>query len=91
MCLFCADMYNPAASGGGGGYYGGNPQAPAPGPADHGAGWQQYGGQQLLNDPMANMAVQYGSNLADQGKDLVNKKVTLLLFTMICNISQAEY
>ncbi|XP_071162495.1 protein YIF1B-like isoform X1 [Mytilus edulis] len=32
-------------------------------------------GSQILNDPMANMAMQYGSSLADQGKDYVNKNL----------------
>lgn len=38
-------------------------------------GHQQFPGQQLFNDPMANMAMQYGSSLAGQGKDLVNKNL----------------
>ena len=71
---FVSDIYNPGApQGGGGGYYAGGPPAPAP---DQSGGWnQQFAGQQFLQDPMANMAMQYGTNLADQGKDLVNKKV----------------
>lgn len=32
-------------------------------------------GQQFLSDPMANMAMQYGQNLADQGKDMMHKNV----------------
>ena len=32
-------------------------------------------GQQLMNDPMANMAVQYGASLADHGKDVMEKQV----------------
>ncbi|XP_005097008.1 protein YIF1B-B [Aplysia californica] len=39
------------------------------------AGMPQFPGQQLLNDPMANMAMQYGQQLAGQGKDIVNKNV----------------
>lgn len=35
-------------------------------------------GQQLLNDPMANMAVHYGQALADQGTDYVHKNVRTL-------------
>ena len=35
----------------------------------------QYAGQQYLNDPMANMAMQYGQNLAGQGKDYLHKNV----------------
>lgn len=31
--------------------------------------------QQILNDPMAAMAMQYGSVLADQGKEIVNQKL----------------
>ncbi|KAF3694012.1 Protein YIF1A YIP1-interacting factor -like protein A [Channa argus] len=30
----------------------------------------------LFNDPMANMAVMYGSSLANQGKDIVNKEIS---------------
>ena len=37
---------------------------------------QGYSGQQFINDPMANMAMQYGKNLAGQGKDIVNKHVS---------------
>ena len=36
---------------------------------------QQFPGQQYLNDPMANMAMQYGQQLAGQGQDIVQKKV----------------
>ncbi|XP_071493908.1 protein YIF1B-B-like isoform X1 [Diadema antillarum] len=32
-------------------------------------------GQQLINDPMASMAMQYGASLADQGKDVVEKQI----------------
>lgn len=39
------------------------------------AGMPQFPGQQYLNDPMANMAMQYGTNLADQGKDMLTKNV----------------
>ncbi|XP_033734758.1 protein YIF1B-B-like isoform X1 [Pecten maximus] len=36
----------------------------------------QFPGQQFINDPMmTNMAMQYGSSLADQGKDYVNKNL----------------
>ena len=49
-------------TGGGGGGGGG------------GAGYQ-FAGQQILNDPMANMAMTYGQNVADQGKDYINKNV----------------
>lgn len=37
--------------------------------------WNQFPGHQILNDPMANMAMQYGTSLAGQGKDLVNKNL----------------
>ncbi|XP_041351456.1 protein YIF1B-A-like isoform X2 [Gigantopelta aegis] len=32
-------------------------------------------GQQVLNDPMASMAMQYGTSLAGQGKELLNKNI----------------
>ncbi|KAL8613751.1 hypothetical protein ACOMHN_029608 [Nucella lapillus] len=35
----------------------------------------QFPGQQLFQDPMANMAMQYGTTLADQGKDYVHKNL----------------
>lgn len=34
-----------------------------------------FAGQQLLSDPMANMAVQYGQTLAGQGTEYVHKNV----------------
>ena len=38
-----------------------------------------FAGQQYLNDPMANVAMQYGQNLAGQGKDFLHKNVSILL------------
>lgn len=38
-------------------------------------GGEQFPGQQFLNDPMANMAMQYGTSLAGQGKDIVHKNL----------------
>ena len=35
-----------------------------------------FAGQQYVNDPMANVAMQYGQTLADQGKDYVHKNVS---------------
>ena len=32
----------------------------------------------MLNDPMANMAMSYGQNLADQGKDYVEQNVSII-------------
>ena len=34
-------------------------------------------GPQMLNDPMASMAMQYGTSLAGQGKELLNKNVSI--------------
>lgn len=39
------------------------------------AGVSQFPGQQILNDPVANMAMQYGHTLAGQGKDLFQKNI----------------
>lgn len=36
---------------------------------------QQFPGQQFLSDPMAHMAMQYGTTLADQGKEYVHKNI----------------
>jgi hypothetical protein len=75
-CIVCVDSYSDNSPQGGGNYYAPSPPQAAPGPPPPQWGGQaQFPGQQYLNDPMANMAMQYGSNLADQGKDLVNKKV----------------
>ncbi|KAK3599152.1 hypothetical protein CHS0354_040986 [Potamilus streckersoni] len=52
-------MYPPTSQGYSHGPYG-SPQMP---------------GQQFLSDPMANMAMQYGSSLAGQGKEYVNKNL----------------
>ncbi|KAG8193202.1 hypothetical protein JTE90_005551 [Oedothorax gibbosus] len=43
-------------------------------------GWDQsfgpsFPGQQLLADPMAHMAMQYGQTIADQGKQMVEQKI----------------
>ena len=46
-------------------------------------GWDQsfsqpsFAGQQLLSDPVAAMAMQYGQTIAGQGKVIVEEKVTL--------------
>jgi len=47
-------------------------------PGGFGVQAMPFPGQNLMNDPMANMAMQYGSSLADQGKDYVNKNVRFL-------------
>ncbi|XP_025104312.1 protein YIF1B-like isoform X2 [Pomacea canaliculata] len=36
---------------------------------------QQFMGQQFFNDPMASMAMQYGTSLADQGREYVHKNI----------------
>jgi len=63
-----------------GGYYGGAPPQGQPGyynpqqPMGPG-GAAAFPGQQYLSDPMANMAMQYGGNLADQGKEYVQQNL----------------
>jgi hypothetical protein len=44
-------------------------------PGYGGPGPAQFPGQQFLQDPVTNMAVQYGQALAGQGKDLVNQNI----------------
>ncbi|KAM9443281.1 protein YIF1B-like isoform 1-T1 [Salvelinus alpinus] len=44
-----------------------------------GVGAMGYPGQTLLSDPMSNMAMAYGSSLASQGKDLVDKNLDRFL------------
>ncbi|WAR20100.1 YIF1B-like protein [Mya arenaria] len=62
-CLM-TQVFSPRQIKGG---FGNQPQPGAP-------GWgQQFPGQQMFQDPMANMAMQYGTSLAGQGKDIVNK------------------
>ena len=39
-------------------------------------GQPQYG-QNIMSDPMANMAMNYGQNLAGQGRDMVQKNVSV--------------
>lgn len=53
-----------------------NPYGGQPGPMQPG-----YPGQNLMNDPMANMAMQYGASLADQGKDVVEKQVIKVILS----------
>lgn len=43
-------------------------------------------GQNLVNDPMANMAMQYGASLADHGKDVVEKQ-----FDRFMSVSKLKY
>lgn len=43
--------------------------------ADASAGGQDPGAGNLFADPMASAAMMYGSSLANQGKDIVNKEV----------------
>lgn len=43
-------------------------------------------GQQLLSDPMATMAMQYGQTIADQGKQIVEEKV-ILFSVALCSIT----
>ncbi|XP_035647569.1 protein YIF1B-like isoform X1 [Oncorhynchus keta] len=44
-----------------------------------GVGAMGYPGQTLLSDPMSNLAMAYGSSLASQGKDLVDKNLDRFL------------
>ena len=70
-----------------GGYYGGpppqgqsgyyNPQQPGP------QGAPAFPGQQYLSDPMANMAMQYGGTLADQGKEYVQQNVSTYISCLV--------
>ena len=40
-------------------------------------------GAQFVNDPMANMALQYGSSLASSGREFVDQKVLFLFLKLI--------
>ena len=65
--------YGPSVGGGygmgGGGSFAAGPQAPS---SMMGG---TFAGQNLLNDPMANMAMQYGHTLAGQGSEYMTKNV----------------
>ena len=55
------------------------PQAYAtPNPQGYGNVSSQFPGPQWMADPMANMAVQYGQNLADHGQQIVKQNVSNL-------------
>lgn len=78
-----------------GGYYGGavpqqqQPQGyypPQQQPGQPGAA--MFPGQQYMSDPMANMAMQYGGTLADQGKEYVQQNVSL---GKIINVSVQQF
>ena len=47
-----------------------------PGYSQPGSNMAPFPGQQYLSDPMANMAMQYGQNLADQGKNILHQNVS---------------
>lgn len=42
-------------------------------------GYSGFNPAQISNDPMANMAFQYGTSLASQGRDYVDKNVRVSL------------
>ena len=62
----------PGQPGPGGGFQGQGSYGPPQQQQQQGV---MFPGQQLMNDPMANMAMQYGASLADHGKDVVEKQV----------------
>ena len=45
-----------------------------------------YAGQTLLSDPMSNLAMAYGSSLASQGKEMMDKNVSGIIAKYICCI-----
>ncbi|XP_078671152.1 protein YIF1B-like isoform X1 [Branchiostoma floridae x Branchiostoma belcheri] len=55
-------------------------------PQGGGAFYGGMAGQQILTDPMANMAMQYGSSLATQGKDVMEKHIDRFI-----SISKLKY
>lgn len=72
MCLYSSSIYCVGAEYPSAGQFGGP------------SGSMAFPGQQLLNDPMANMAVQYGQTLAGHGTEYVNRNVSsFLLFIFI--------
>lgn len=46
----------------------------------------------IFNDPMANVAMAYGSSFADKGRDMVNKEVGIVLWNALerlyCHVTQ---
>ncbi|KAK3093589.1 hypothetical protein FSP39_017809 [Pinctada imbricata] len=55
--------------------YGAPPQGQGYDPSGYGGMPQNFPGSQFVNDPMANMAMQYGTSLADQGSQYVHKNI----------------
>ena len=53
-------------------------------------GYQGFNPTQFANDPMANMAFQYGTSLASQGKDYVDKNVRILKKNRVLQICEVE-
>ena len=50
-----------------------------PGMAGMPAGFGQFAGSEFLQGPMANVAVGYGAQMANQGKEYVEKHVCVVL------------
>lgn len=62
-----------------------SPYTPQPPPQPHHGGQpQMFPGQQILQDPMASMAMQYGSQFVPAGKEFVEKKVRYSLQYSSC-------
>lgn len=53
------------------------------GPGNMDKGGTEYAGHAILSDPMSNLAMAYGSSLASQGKQMMDKNVCAL-FLLIC-------
>lgn len=63
MCIGCNSLIDCVLTGYNPAAYGGQP------------GMGQFPGSQYLNDPMTNMAMQYGQSLAGQSTEFVHKNV----------------
>lgn len=50
------------------------------GPSNMNKGGMDYSGHAILSDPMSNLAMAYGSSLASQGKQMMDKNVRFYLF-----------
>ena len=49
-------------------------------------GFTQFAGNEFLQGPMANVAVGYGAQMANQGKEYVEKHVCLTLEVVLCSL-----
>lgn len=60
------------------------------GPGSVDKGGMEYAGHAILSDPMSNLAMAYGSSLASQGKEMMDKNVNLFYLFYFAFVSRNE-